>query len=68
MPEIVLSNAPLLKSISGDLAALRQHAFWMFLVWAALSTVRAGMIAPSTLQHSRVKPSNDGGWIGPDGR
>jgi hypothetical protein len=43
IPEIVLSNAPLLKNISGDLAALRQHAFWMLLVWVALSAAALGI-------------------------
>jgi hypothetical protein len=43
MPEIVLSNAPLLKAISGDLAALRQHVFWVFMLWAALSAVALGI-------------------------
>ena len=43
IPEIVLSNAPLLKNISGDLAALRQHAFWILLVWMALSAAALGI-------------------------
>jgi hypothetical protein len=43
MPEIVLSNAPLLKAISGDLAALREQAYWMLLAWVVLSVVALGI-------------------------
>ena len=39
MPEIVLSNAPLLKAISGDLAGLRQHAYGVFVAWLVVSAL-----------------------------
>jgi len=43
MPEIVLSDAPLLKAISGDLAALRQHVFGVLVVWVIVSALALGV-------------------------
>src|SRR5689334_19884661 len=43
MPEIVLSDAPLLKAISGDLASLRQHAYGVLVVWLIVSALAFGV-------------------------
>jgi len=43
MPEIVLSDAPLLKAISGDLASLRQYAYGVLVVWVIVSALAFGV-------------------------
>jgi hypothetical protein len=62
MPEIVLTNAPLLKAISGDLATLRQYFFWVFVTWAALSAIALGIgrkvsISIFEMDISKIAPS-----------
>ena len=62
MPEVVLSNAPLLKAISGDLASLPQYFFWVFVLWAILSAIALGIgrkvsVSIFEIDISKIAPS-----------
>src|SRR4051794_37761390 len=54
MREIVLSNAPLLKAITSDLAALRVHAVWILVVWVALSASTLGIVREISVSNLKI--------------